>query len=63
MDPSQCLELKRTHDGSSDATRIDQAGNTDDSDKENKDGSLEGLIGKVSTESTTCTHKPSQRRR
>ena len=57
MDPSQ--ELKRTHDGSSDMTRIDQAGDTDDSDKENRDGSLERTVEKVSTERTTLTHKPS----
>ena len=59
MDPSQGQERKRTHDGSSDVTRIDQAGDTDDPDKENRDGSLEGTVEKVSTECTTQTHKPS----
>ena len=63
MDPSQGLELKRTHDGSSDLTRIDQADDTDDSDKENRDSPLEGLVEKVSTECTTWTHKPLQCRR
>ena len=59
MDPSQGQELKRTHDGSFDVTGIDKAGYTNDSDKENRDGSLEGTVEKVSTECTTQTHKPS----
>ena len=59
METSQGQELKRTHDGSSDVARTDQAGDTDDSDKENRDGSLEKLVEKVSTECTTLTHKPS----
>ena len=53
MKPSQGQELKRTHDGSSDVTRVDQAGDTDDPDKENRDGSLEGTVEKVSTECAT----------
>ena len=57
MDPSQ--ELKRTRNVFSDVTRLDQAGDTGDSDKENKDGSLEGLVERVSIECTTQTHKPS----
>ena len=48
MDPSQ--ELKRTRNVFSDVTRLDQAG---DSDKENKDGSLEGLVERVSIKCTT----------
>jgi hypothetical protein len=63
MDPSRGQELKRTHNVSSDVSRWDQDGNTDDSDKENKDGSLEGLEERVSTECTTWTHKPLQCRR
>ena len=55
MKPSQDQELKRTHDGSSDVARIDQADNTDNS---NKGGSLEGTVEKVSTECTTLTQKP-----
>ena len=57
MDPSQ--ELKRTRDMFSDVTRLDQANDTGNSDKENKDGSMKTLVERVSIECTTQTHKPS----
>ena len=62
MNPSQELksqELKGTHNVSSKVTRLGQAGDNNDSDKENKDNSLEGLVEMVSIECTTQMHKPS----
>ena len=48
-EPGQGQELKRTHDMSFDATKEDQAGDTDNSDKEDEDSSPEGTVEKAST--------------
>ena len=48
-EPGQGQELKRTHDVSFNATKGDQAGDTNNSDKEDMDSSPEGIVEKVST--------------